>query len=226
MPGLDTRSAVFNLIMLNLLVFLAVTFLPININGMDFRSLLSLYYPASPFFLPHQLLTHQLTHANFTHLFFNMFNLYMFGTMLERVWGQKRLLFFFFATGIGGALLYVLANGFQLYQLCGTFMPSTELMLHNTRVAEMANSSCLGASGAVFGLLAAAGLLFGESEVYIYGVFPVRIKILVLFMIAAEIYMQFQNNPGDNIAHLAHLTGAFVGFVIVKVWNKNRTNFF
>ncbi|MFN8278404.1 MAG: rhomboid family intramembrane serine protease [Chitinophagales bacterium] len=223
---IDTRSAVFNLIVLNLFVYLLVAFVPISIKGMPLMDALSLYYPASPFFMPHQLLTHLVTHASIGHLFFNMFNLFIFGNLLERFWGGQRLLLFFFITGIGGALLYLLAQGVQIYMACGTFWPHVaEHDVISETLSVQLVSSCLGASGAVFAMLTAAAVLFGNTEFYIYGVFPLPLKYIAAGMIVLELVSQL-DHKSDHIAHLAHLSGALMGYIIVKIWNRDRSNFY
>ncbi|MFN8309899.1 MAG: rhomboid family intramembrane serine protease [Chitinophagales bacterium] len=225
-PRIDSRSAVFNLIMLNVVVFGITNLFPLQIKGLPLQDAFSLYYPASPFFMPHQFLSSLLTHADFFHLFFNMFNLYMFGSMLERVWGGQRLLFFFFVTGLGASVLYLFAQGIHIYSISGTFWPVLHNMTGPAEVVEALQSHCLGASGAVFAMLTAAALLFGETEMLIYGVFPLKLKYLAIFLIFWELKLQFSTTPGDNVAHLAHLSGALMGWALVRIWSRNRYDFY
>lgn len=223
---IDTRSVVFNLIAINVLLFAATYFLPGLVRQMpDLRQVLGLYYPTSEYFKPIQLISHMFMHDGFMHIFFNMFNLYMFGTILERVWGPQRFLYYYLITGFGAVALHLGVQAWEVYRICGTVMPNYGMVMSELQVEELSriiNVPTIGASGAVFGLLTAYGVLFANSEIYIYGVFPLKAKYFTLGLIGFELWRGFQANPSDNVAHFAHLGGALIGYLLVKFWNKNR----
>ena len=168
------------------------------------------------------LITHMVMHGGIVHIFFNMFNLYMFGTILERVWGPKRFLEFYFITGFGAMLLHTGVQAIEVFHLSGSVAPPLHIVNSSEQLYGLINSPTIGASGAVFGLLTAFAMLFANTELYIYGAIPVKAKYLIIAMVLWELYSGFSNSPGDNVAHFAHLGGALIGFIIVKIWNRNR----
>ena len=160
----------------------------------------ALYPVTEPEFEPYQFFTHMFSHANIPHILFNMFNLWMFGRILENVWGAKRFLIFYLACGIGAAIAFLL----QQYFTDGY-------------------ASAVGASGAVMGLLVAFGYLFPNTELMLMFIpFPIKAKWLMTGLVAIDVFGGFSNSPGDNIAHFAHLGGALTGFIIVFIWNKTN----
>jgi membrane associated rhomboid family serine protease len=217
-----------NLIIINGLVFLAqYTFG--RSGNFNMENLFALHDVRSVYFKPYQLITHMFMHGGFDHIFFNMFALWMFGSTLENYWGPKRFLIFYMACGLGAALLHL---GVLYYENTPYVNMFNALPLAQQEVVKYAenyrlNMATLGASGAVFGCLAAFGYLFPNSLIYIYFLFPIKAKWFVLFYAAAELAMAFQNSAGDNVAHWAHLGGAIVGIALVWSWNKtNRRNFY
>jgi membrane associated rhomboid family serine protease len=183
---------------------------------------LGLHYPTSEYFRPFQIITHMFMHGGIAHIFFNMFNLYMFGTVLERVWGPRRFLEFYFITGFGAMLLHTGVQALIIFNICGSFAPPLHVVNESGQLFDIINTPTIGASGAIFGLLTAFGMLFANTDLYIYGAIPVKAKYLIAAMIAYELFRGFSNSPGDNVAHFAHLGGALIGFIIVKFWNRNR----
>ena len=225
-PQIDTRSVVFNLIAVNIFFFAVSSLMP---NMFPLRSpdmFLGLHYPTSEFFKPFQIITHMFMHANVFHIFFNMFNLYMFGSILERVWGPKRFLEFYFITGFGAMLLHTGVQALEIHSITGSFAPPLYMVNTNQHLYDIINAPTIGASGAVFGLLTAFAMLFANTELYIYGAIPVKAKYLITLMIGYELWRGFANNPGDNVAHFAHLGGALIGFIIVRIWNRNRNSLY
>lgn len=155
------------------------------------------------------------------HIFFNMYALYLFGTILEQVWGAKRFIFFYFTTGIIASILYSLVAAIEYQITYGTMFPYSEGITSNIYVPMV------GASGAIFGLLTAFGMLFPNTELRL--LFPpiaLKAKYFVLIYIALELWLGFQQFSGDNVAHFAHITGALVGFLLVKYWQKNSKTFY
>jgi membrane associated rhomboid family serine protease len=213
-----------NLIILNGLMFLAQ-----QVFSEWMYTNLALYYFDSPFFQPVQLVTHMFMHGSLMHIFFNMFALWMFGSALENVWGPKRFLLFYFITAFGAVILHQAVQAYQLYQAVGSFTLSdnaTGTQAQAEVVQSVFGNPVVGASGALFGVLAAFGLLFPNTMIYIYFLLPMKAKYFILIYIALEVYLGFANNPGDNIAHFAHLGGALFGFIMIKVWGADKTRFY
>lgn len=217
-----------NLLIINGLIFLAqITFDP-GQNGWV-TDTFALHDIHSVYFKPHQLITHLFMHGSWGHLLSNMFALWMFGSALENVWGPKRFLTFYMLCGLGAAVLHM----FTLYM---ENAPIAEYMKYQSPEYQAewlysheyrVNSTTVGASGAVFGCLAAYGYLFPNSMIYLYFLVPMKAKWFVIIYAAFEFWAGIQNSAGDNIAHWAHLGGALVGFLLVLHWNKrNRRNFY
>ncbi len=219
-----------NLLILNGLVFLATITFP------DLMEKFALYFPTSPDFQPFQIVTHMFTHADIGHIFFNMFSLWMFGSVLENFWGPKRFLTFYLITGLGAAFLHMGVNAYELYNAVGTLNPNVVINGDTISSATYSQSQLreivaaftptVGASGAVFGIFVAYGMLFPNTLIYLYFLFPIKAKYLMIVFIAIELYMGFINSPDDNIAHFAHLGGALFGFILVKYWSKDRRHFY
>jgi rhomboid-like protein len=209
---------VFSLIAINV-VFFALS----SWQGDFMYSWLALFYPASPLYKPIQLIGHLFMHANFMHIFSNMFALFMFGTVLERVWGPQRFLFFYFVTGLGAVALHLGVQAWILYNFTGSFAPSIEQLSEFPQIANTYIIPTVGASGAVFGILAAFGLLFPNTEMMlIFLPVPIKAKYFISLYIFWELYRGMSMADGDNVAHFAHLGGALFGFILVKLWNRNR----
>lgn len=196
----------------NLIILNAVVFLATSLNG-GLLPILGLYSIFDERFNPYQLVTHLFTHANLMHIFFNMFTLYMFGRVLENVLGPKRFAMLYFATGLGAVLLNVLLDFLQLQ---GIINFNTDVNI----------SFSIGASGAVYGIMVAFAMLFPNTELLIYFIVPLKAKVFIPLLILAEIYMEVSRSPGDNVGHAAHLGGALIGFIVIKIWSKDRTRFY
>ena len=196
----------------NLIILNAVVFLATSLNG-GLLPILGLYSIFDERFNPYQLVTHLFTHANLIHIFFNMFTLYMFGRVLENVLGPKRFAMLYFATGLGAVLLNVLLDFLQLQ---GIINFNTDVNI----------SFSIGASGAVYGIMVAFAMLFPNTELLIYFIVPLKAKVFIPLLILAEIYMEVSRSPGDNVGHAAHLGGALIGFIVIKIWSKDRTRFY
>jgi membrane associated rhomboid family serine protease len=186
-----TTPVVLNLIIINALVF----FVQYMFDGPEeiISQRIALFPYNTPYFKPYQLVTFMFAHGGFFHLFFNMFALWMFGTMLERVWGPKRFLIFYLACG--------LASGFA------------QLLLEH--------SPAVGASGAIMGLFAAFAYLFPNTQLIIFPIpVPVKAKYAVALLAAFDLFGGVYPAAGGNIAHFAHLGGLVMGFILVLIWNK------
>jgi len=201
-------EVVKQLIIINGLVFLATkTFVSFEI---DLNALLGLHHHKSTLFYPHQLITHMFMHANFSHLFFNMFAVWMFGSAIENLWGAKKFLIYYMLTGIGAALMHY---GVVHYEVLDLVAQGYDV----SRKIEYTNM--VGASGALFGILLAFGMMFPNKPIYfIFFPFPIKAKYFVMMYGAYELYTGLSNNPGDNVAHFAHLGGMVVGYILIKIW--------
>lgn len=234
-----------NLIIINALVFFAQQVFA-NSTSFSIEDTFALHTWQSPLFKPWQLVTHLFLHGSLDHIFFNMFALWMFGSILENLWGPKRFLIFYIVSGLGAALCHMtilyIENQTMIHQFQSiTSMVDAENFVDKyargigvTVTAEDAGSllryrldeATLGASGAIFGCLAAFGYLFPNTYIYIYFFLPLKAKWFVLIYIAIELYSSVQNSAGDNVAHVAHLGGALFGLILVYFWNKNNRKTF
>lgn len=225
-----------NLLIINFLVFMADALL--STNGFMTRYL-ALFYFESDFFYPHQFITYMFMHGDFGHLFFNMFAVFMFGRTLEMVWGPKRFLTYYLLTGIGAAALQTLIIYIRLHTLEAEISPELLHAFYSkstdmwgtasegqilSQMAQLINVPMVGASGAVFGILVAFGMLFPNAELFLMFIpIPIKAKYFVIGYGVMELYLGFANNPGDNIAHFAHLGGLLTGLILVLYWKKKGT---
>ena len=202
---LQLTDVVKNLLIINIIMFLGVRFF-IEPNQ------LAVYYPGSPYFQPYQIVTHMFMHGNFMHLLFNMFAIYMFGPPVEAVFGPKRFLFYYLATGLGS---FVLHMAVMHWELTSGSIPMSSMDIPT-----------VGASGAVFGLLVAYGMNFPNSVIQLlFPPIPLKAKYFVLIYAALELYLGLSGKqPG--VAHFAHLGGMLFGFFMIIYWKKNRNNFY
>lgn len=217
-----------NLLIINGLVFLAqVTF---EMNGaFNIDNFFALHDVRSVYFRPHQLITHLFMHGGFQHILINMLALWMFGSNLENLWGAKRFLIFYMACGLGAAVLHLTVLYFENMAIIEQFnhLSLADQIMYKGSDRYPLNQATVGASGAIFGCLAAFGYLFPNSLIYIYFLFPIKAKWFVLIYAGIELVSAVQNSAGDNVAHWAHLGGALVGIVLVYFWNKtNRRHFY
>ena len=214
-----------NLLIINGLLFLGT--ISLENYGIDLTQMLALHQFQSPDFRPHQLVTHMFMHANFTHLFFNMFALWMFGKTLENVWGGKRFLIYYMFTGLGAAALHLGVSQYEILSLQAQPNSSDlNMILEMRKLNLLITTPTVGASGAVFGILLAFGMLFPNTLLYIYFAIPIKAKYFVMVYGALELYSGLSNNPADNVAHFAHLGGMLFGFLLLKYWQKNNTQFY
>ena len=185
-----TTPVVLNLLIINLLVFLVQQFF----DGPEstISAFLALWPYKSSLFEPYQLVTHMFAHGGWGHILFNMFALWSFGTMLERVWGPKKFLVFYFACGLVAGIAQLL----------------------------LSNDPAVGASGAIMGLLAAFAYLFPNTQLFMFPFpFPVKAKYAIAVIAAIDIFGGVYST-GSNIAHFAHLGGLAMGFILVIFWNQ------
>ena len=263
-----------NLLIINGLFFLA-TFLFKNQSNVELADYLGLHYVTSDLFQPYQFVTYMFMHGGIFHIFFNMFALFMFGNVLENLWGPKRFLIFYMVTGIGAALIYLGYQAFEYHQIevavqgfiknttpeeylsvvkthfsdlysnpenrpiFDNFINEWSKNIGNPYFSERAineisqfitfkeNIPMVGASGAIFGILIAFGMLFPNTELMLMFVpIPIKAKYAVIIYAVAELFFGVARFSGDNIAHFAHLGGALFGFILVKYWQKKSNRFY
>ncbi|MBL8001274.1 MAG: rhomboid family intramembrane serine protease [Flavobacteriales bacterium] len=232
-PLESTPTVVKNLVIINALFFL-VKFLG---NGMflgqDMDGLLGLHYLTSPEFRPWQLVTHMFMHGDIWHLFFNMFGLFMLGAPLEYRWGSQRFLTYYMICGLGAALIYLGVQALDYAQVVAQLSPEQVEMVRREGQQYVFNDSAMnhlaglyfidlvGASGAIFGVLVAFGMLYPNVELMIFPLpIPIKAKYFVMLYGAYELYSGLVRHPGDNVAHFAHIGGLVVGFITVMTWRK------
>ncbi len=264
-----------NLIIINGLFFLATLVLG-NVLHLDLTDYLGLHYFASLKFAPYQFITYMFMHGSFSHIFFNMFALWMFGSVLEQVWGPKKFLLYYIITGIGAALVHYLVFYFQItpvLQSMDAFIANPDLVTlqqfvsnHQFNVSDSSGDFyqafenfklnyvtlqqdpgnvqamqdsinfisayrehflslpvVVGASGAIYGLLLAFGMLFPNSLIYLYLFIPMKAKWFVIIFGAIELFSGFYDQ-GGNVAHFAHLGGMIFGFLLIMYWKKKSGN--
>jgi len=258
-----------NLLIINGLFFLATLALG-NTFGIDLYRVLGLHFPGAQNFAPYQFITYMFMHGGFTHLFFNMFALWMFGNVLENVWGPKRFVVYYLITGLGAALLHYAVLYWQMFPTLravnmvlenpdheslklffeSEYFKVTSLEIQNNfrlflrdynslindspneamvrainflnqyRVDFLNAPVVVGASGAVFGILLAFGMLFPNSLIYLFFAIPIKAKYFVMIYGAMELYFGIANRPGSNVAHFAHLGGMLFGYFLIRYWRK------
>ena len=206
-----------NLLIINGIMFLADIVL--TRFGIDLNSILGLHFFMASGFRPYQLLTYMFMHGNFSHLFFNMFALWMFGNTLENIWGPKRFLLYYLLCGLGAGLMQ---EGVQYIEYV------TQLsQYHNVNIGSAVISmddylnlmTTVGASGAIYGLLLAFGMMFPNSLIYLYFAIPIKAKWFVIGYAVIELLTGIFSS-GDQVAHFAHLGGMLIGLIIILVWKK------
>jgi len=263
-----------NLLIINTLFFLAM--MSLEKTGIDLTAILGLHYPGATDFKVWQIISYMFMHGGFAHILFNMFALWMFGSVLENVWGPKKFLSFYMITGIGAGITYIIwihfvispqltlinnviggptidnlsalvsqhrfvvsqysgaiwsdfiqfkdsVNAFQLNQQNHLAAQKIVTFLSEYRAYFLNQHVVVGASGAIFGLLLAFGMMFPNSLIYVYFAIPVKAKWFVLLYGAMELFSGVYNRPGDNVAHFAHLGGMLFGFLIIMYWKKKGT---
>jgi membrane associated rhomboid family serine protease len=274
-----SRFEILPPIVKNLLIINGLFFLAQNVfNGpnaqFSFEDNFALHAWQSSLFKPWQLLTHMFLHGDLGHIFGNMLALWMFGSVLENLWGSKRFLTFYLVCGLGAALIHLLFLSYELLPMMndyanvfqqhtngsasqGTAMANfiskynirfekndelLEYMRTNPGNTDLnynlfrnitafyqnnLNTATIGASGAIFGVLAAFVYLFPNTYIYIYFLIPVKAKWLGILYFSYELFFAVRNSAGDNVARWAHVGGAIVGLLIVITWNKtNKKTFY
>lgn len=232
-----------NLLMINVIIWLA-TALVRPLSGI-IEQYGALYYLTSDQFIPTQLFSYMFIHANFWHLFFNMFALFMFGVTMERVLGSRRFLFYYISCSLGAALIQEGVFALMINHYSGLFSDPSALraLLSHTRVMNtevynlgidpnepavmslygLYHTPTVGASGAIFGILLAFGYMFPNVRLYLlFPPMPIKARTMVIGYAAIELLLGIYNNQADTVAHFAHLGGMVAGLLILLYWRKNR----
>ena len=209
-----------NLLIVNFLAFAATWVL--ELRGIDLTQLLGLHFFLASEFQIYQFFTYMFLHGGFTHIFFNMFALWMFGSVIERVWGPKKFIFYYIVCGIGAGITQELVQyatytieGISAYQYvnAGGVQMTTDAYINLW--------TTIGASGAVYGILLAFGMIFPNERLFIIPFpFPIKAKWLIVGYIAIELFSAM-TGPGDGVAHMAHLGGMLFGFLLIRYWQRH-----
>lgn len=210
------------LVIRNIIIINAFMLILTMINQEFMLQRFALFYPASPLFKPWQIVTHIFMHGNFGHLLFNMYALWMFGSVLEQLWGPKKFLLYYLVTGLGAAALHMGVQWLEAASLVNNINQNgIEAMGALPRYRMLMNTPTVGASGAVYGILLAYGMLFPNNELrIIFLPFVLKAKYFVIIFAVIELILGLVG--GGNIAHFAHLGGMIFGFFLVRYWKKRN----
>lgn len=209
-----------NLLVINVLAFLATWVF--ERSGLDLNALFGLHFFMASDFHIYQFLTYMFLHGGFTHILFNMFALWMFGSVIERVWGPKKFIFYYIVCGVGAGIMQEIVQyvnysvqGLAAYDYVSIGGQRMEMSLFLNQWMT------IGASGAVYGILLAFGMIFPNERLFIIPFpFPIKAKWLIVGYIAIEVFSAL-GMPGDGVAHMAHLGGMLFGFLLIKYWQKH-----
>ncbi len=258
-----------NLLIINGLFYLATVSFE-TAFGIDLVNLMGLHFFESDLFRPYQFVSYMFLHGSISHVVWNMFALWMFGYLLENVWGSKRFLTYYMITGIGAAIIQSFVTWYafapvqvavQEYQqhagiqnfvaFVNAYPPHTQQLFDDLKIfltkwnasplneenimmskdyitqvwQDHISTPTVGASGAVYGILLAFGMMFPNMLIYVYFLFPIKAKWIVIIYGALELYSGISNNPSDNVAHFAHLGGMIFGFFLILYWRKKQPGF-
>ena len=220
------------LIVINIIFYFGSQFL-----GDLSYDILALHYFENDKFLISQLITHMFMHGSLSHILFNMFGLWMFGSPLEQMWGKKKFLFFYFSAGLGAAALQMFVYNFQVQTLYDVIelnnlsLSNPDLLLnymsqsdYNQAVSSF-NSVMVGASGAIYGILVAFAFSFPNSKLMLlFPPIPIKAKYFVPLLILMDLFFGLSSFSIGSIAHFAHIGGALIGLIMVLYWKKNQFN--
>ena len=232
-------DAIKHLIIINVIVFVAPQLLKL-----DFTNILALHFPKNEHFGLWQYVTHMFMHGSFTHILFNMYGLWAFGTPLEQMWGKNKFIFFYFSAGLGAGIIYTLVNYYQfnsIYeQIANLGLSASEINniltsgQYNNQLITLPSETmnkfyslyhtpAVGASGAVYGVLVAFGMYFKDAKLaLIFFPVPIAAKYFIPLMILGDLFFGMTKYSIGNVAHFAHVGGALIGFLIAWYWKNNQ----
>ena len=228
-----------HLIIINVILFVAPQLLQL-----DFTNMLALHFPENEHFGFWQYITHMFMHASFSHILFNMYGLWAFGTPLEQMWGRNKFLFFYFSAGLGAGAIYTLVNYYQFIgvydQLVNMGVSASDIQnilntgSYNEAAISISNEKmtdfymtyhtpAVGASGAVYGVLVAFAMAYPNSKLaLIFFPVPIAAKYFIPVIILGDLFFGVTKYSVGNIAHFAHIGGALIGFLIAWSWRNNQ----
>lgn len=234
-------DTVKHIITINFIMFVAPVLLKI-----DLTNITDLHYPLNPKFGIWQYLTSIFMHGSWGHLIFNMLGVWIFGSSVEQVLGSKRFLFLYLSAGIGAGLIHTFINYFQFNSIFEIFQNAglnkaeilnildarktndiriTQVITQNqfNKITSIYHTVALGASGALFGILAAAAVYFPNSKIFTFPIpIPIPLKVLVISLVISDFFLGTFSLPNDNVGRFAHVGGALIGFIISWYWNKKK----
>jgi len=242
-PFANIPTVVKNLLIINIIFYVAT----LMFGGPMMTQVLGVHYFDGPDFRIWQVITYMFMHdySSLFHIMFNMFALYTFGSSLEYIMGSKRFLNFYLITGLGALALQLMVQSIEVYNITGSAINNGSFMIDSIKrtisfnpdlISQDQASTLLGiyltpmvgASGAIFGLLIAFGMLFPNAELFIMFIpVPVKAKYIIPVYVILELFLGVKQFSGDSVAHFAHLGGALFGFILIKMWHfKRRDNFY
>jgi membrane associated rhomboid family serine protease len=225
-PFANVPPVVKNLLIINIICFLPSLFYSHNFSGDTdpIASLFGVYYFKSPNFRVWQPITYMFVHGGWAHIFFNMFALYSFGGAVEYLMGSKRFLNFYFICGLGAIALQMLVQAYEVHAATGGFTIPMNYATNDpaiiSKLQAIYGAPMVGASGSIFGVLIAFGMIYPNAELMILFIpVPVKAKYIIPVYVIFELFLGVGQFGGDNVAHFAHLGGALLGFIFVKLWH-------
>ncbi len=214
-------TATKNLLIINVLAFLC--YYVLAYRGIDLNSIFGLHFFLASKFRLYQIFTYMFMHGGWEHLFFNMFALWMFGCVMERVWGPKKFLFYYILCGVGAGLIQEISQ-FVSYSIEGLAAYDTVSISGGLKLSmeEYLNAwTTVGASGAIYAILLAFGMTFPEERIFIFPLpIPIKAKWFVMFYVVVELLAAL-GQSGDSVAHFAHLGGMLFGFLLIRYWERH-----
>ena len=225
-----------NLLIINIICFLPSIYFSHNFADPNYDpigSIFGIYYFNSPNFRVWQIITYMFIHGGWLHIFFNMFVLFSFGPIVEYALGSKRFFNLYFICGLGAIALQMLVQAIEVHQITGAFTipyPNMDVNsfgqfnVHAQKMYDIYHGSMVGASGAIFGVMIAFGMLYPDMELMVMFIpVPIKAKYIIPCYVVLEAYLSVNQGQGDNVAHLAHLGGALLGFIMIKIWGVKRS---
>lgn len=212
-----------NLLIINALAFIAMYVIK-GATGLDLNNALGLHFFMASDFQVYQLVTYMFMHANFEHIIFNMFALWMFGCVVENTWGPRKFLFYYIFCGIGAGMLQEVAQFFSVYLTFNSQQPlgMFEAFGVMSQLSDQLNGlTTVGASGAIYSILLAFGMLYPDERIFIFPLpIPIKARWFVMGYAGIELFSALAT-PGDHVAHLAHLGGMIFGYFLIRYWSKH-----
>ncbi|HTH82372.1 MAG TPA: rhomboid family intramembrane serine protease [Mucilaginibacter sp.] len=237
-PFANLSPVVKNLLIINLICFIPSLYYSHNFADPNFDPVaehFGVYYFNSPLFRPWQIITYMFLHGGWLHIIFNMFALFSFGNLVEYVMGSKRFLAFYFICGIGAIVLQMAVQAYEVHAITGHFnIGAPELDSSYLAYGDQArklygiyHADMVGASGAIFGLLIAFGMIYPNAELMVLLIpVPIKAKYIIPVYVLIELSLGIGQFSGDDVAHFAHLGGALLGFIMVKAWHLQGPKYF